>query len=132
MPNNINFVPAICPQCGAQLKVNPDTDAAVCEYCNTPFVVEKAINKYNITNHIQNTTIVNRNVKRSIWDYYAEESQRQSQLLMQQRQYDETHPEEKKKREQTQRIAIIATGILVVFLIVLFSQSMKAIQAMLG
>ena len=48
------LVPAKCTQCGATLTIDPSQDAAVCPFCNTPFVVEKAINNYNVTN---NTTI---------------------------------------------------------------------------
>lgn len=47
------LVPAICTQCGGQLKVDDAAEAAVCPYCNTPFVVEKAINNY------QNTYVTN-------------------------------------------------------------------------
>ena len=44
------LVPAKCTQCGASLEVDSLKDAAVCPFCNTPFVTEKAINNYNITN----------------------------------------------------------------------------------
>ncbi|MDE7267156.1 MAG: hypothetical protein K2N89_06810 [Lachnospiraceae bacterium] len=47
------LVPAICTQCGAPLEVNPLKDAAVCPYCRTSFVTEKAINNYNTTNVTQ-------------------------------------------------------------------------------
>lgn len=43
------LVPAICTQCGARLEVDPNCEAAICKYCNTPFVTEKAINNYNTT-----------------------------------------------------------------------------------
>ena len=43
----VKLVAAVCTQCGAQLKVDPNAEAAVCKYCNTPFIVEKAINNYN-------------------------------------------------------------------------------------
>lgn len=47
------LIPGICTQCGATLSVDKEKDAMVCPYCNTPFVVEKAIqnfsNVYNIT-----------------------------------------------------------------------------------
>ena len=52
----IRFVPAICTQCGASLEVDPSQEAAVCKYCGTPFIVEKAINNYNIE-HADNVTI---------------------------------------------------------------------------
>lgn len=44
------LVPAVCTQCGARLEVDPSQDAAVCPYCNTPYVVDKAIRNYNIQN----------------------------------------------------------------------------------
>ena len=40
------LVPAKCTNCGAALELDPSKDAAVCPYCHTPFVVEKAINNY--------------------------------------------------------------------------------------
>lgn len=47
------LIPGICTQCGATLSVDKEKDAMVCPYCNTPFIVEKAIqnfsNVYNIT-----------------------------------------------------------------------------------
>lgn len=47
------LIPGICIQCGATLSVDKGKDAMVCPYCNTPFIVEKAIqnssNVYNIT-----------------------------------------------------------------------------------
>ena len=52
------LVPAKCPQCGAQLKVNSEQDAAICEYCNTPFVIEKAINNYNVVNNFTGANVV--------------------------------------------------------------------------
>ena len=43
----MTLVPAKCTQCGATLRLDPAADAAVCPFCNTPFVVEKAVNYYN-------------------------------------------------------------------------------------
>lgn len=47
------FVQAKCTNCGGVLAVDNSQDAAVCPFCNTPYVVEKAINNYNISNNIQ-------------------------------------------------------------------------------
>lgn len=52
------LVQAKCTNCGANLEINNTLDAAVCPYCNVPFVVEKAINNYNTANHI-NAGVVN-------------------------------------------------------------------------
>lgn len=41
------LVKAICTQCGANLEVDNTTDAAICQYCGAPFIVEKAINIFN-------------------------------------------------------------------------------------
>lgn len=43
------FKPALCTQCGAKLLVDESKEAAICEYCGTPFIVEKAIHNYNIS-----------------------------------------------------------------------------------
>ena len=48
MPS-VSFVPAKCTNCGAALQVDPSQEAAICRFCNTPFLVEKAINNYNIS-----------------------------------------------------------------------------------
>ncbi len=52
------FVPARCTQCGAELSVDSSKDAAICNYCGTPFVVEKAINNYTVNQNI-NASVVN-------------------------------------------------------------------------
>ena len=51
------FVSAICTNCGATLKVDNSKDASICEFCGTPFIVEKAINNYNTTNNISNSVV---------------------------------------------------------------------------
>ena len=49
------LTPATCPKCGGTLDVDSELEAAVCKYCGTPFIVEKAINVFNTTH---NTTYV--------------------------------------------------------------------------
>lgn len=51
---------AKCPNCGADLKVDGDKDAAICEHCGSAFVVEKAIQNYNFT--VTNNIAGNMNV----------------------------------------------------------------------
>ena len=50
------MVKAQCTNCGGALEVDNSKDAAVCPFCNTPYIIEKAINQYNISNtyHIEN------------------------------------------------------------------------------
>lgn len=55
------LVEAKCTNCGAKLEVDNTKEAAICPSCNSPFIVEKAIN--NITNNITNeNNISNSNV----------------------------------------------------------------------
>ena len=45
----MSIVPAKCTSCGANLTVDSSKDAAICEYCNTPYIVEKAINNFHLS-----------------------------------------------------------------------------------
>lgn len=45
---DIQMTPAICTQCGGSRMVDPNQDVTICEFCNTPFVISQAIEKYNI------------------------------------------------------------------------------------
>lgn len=47
------LVNAKCTNCGSNLQVDNTKDAAICEFCGSAFIVEKAINNYNIVNNIQ-------------------------------------------------------------------------------
>ncbi len=49
----MSLVPAKCPNCGGNIKIERENKAGICEFCKQPFVVEDAINNYNTYN--QNT-----------------------------------------------------------------------------
>ena len=51
------LVAAKCTNCGGSLTVNPNLEAAICPFCNTPYIVEKAISNYRITNNYIGTQI---------------------------------------------------------------------------
>lgn len=51
------FVQAKCTNCGANLSVDDSKDAAICPYCQTAYIVEKAINHFNVTNHIHGEVV---------------------------------------------------------------------------
>ncbi len=59
------LINAKCTSCGAAIEVDPSKEAQICQYCGSAFIVEKAINNYNITNNVtnniqaENVTIVN-------------------------------------------------------------------------
>ena len=46
----MSLVDAKCTNCGSPLKVDNKQEAAVCEFCGSAFIVEKAINNYNTYN----------------------------------------------------------------------------------
>lgn len=48
--------PAICTQCGGQIKVDDSREAGICEFCGTPFITEKVINKYITQNNFAGAT----------------------------------------------------------------------------
>lgn len=49
------LVNAKCTNCGANLNVDNTKDAAICEFCGTPYIVEKAITNfiYNNQNNVE-------------------------------------------------------------------------------
>lgn len=51
------LVPARCPMCNGTIEVDPYRETAVCKFCDTPFITEKAINNYNTTYHIKIDTL---------------------------------------------------------------------------
>ena len=55
----MGLVNAKCPNCGANIKIDADKEAGICEFCGSAFITEKAISNYNITNNysIQNSTV---------------------------------------------------------------------------
>lgn len=55
----MGLVAAKCPQCGADINVDEEKDAGICEYCGTAFITEKAINNYNtyVTNNYAGANI---------------------------------------------------------------------------
>lgn len=53
------LVKAVCTSCGASLEVDNAKDAAICPYCSTPYIVEKAINQYVMNVNNLNAGVVN-------------------------------------------------------------------------
>lgn len=46
--SQVKLVPAKCTGCGATLEVDARENAAICPYCKNAYIVEQAINNYNI------------------------------------------------------------------------------------
>lgn len=53
----MGFVAAKCTQCGAKIEVDDTKEAGICKYCGTAFITEKAINLFEVTNHISNSVV---------------------------------------------------------------------------
>lgn len=53
------LIMAKCTNCGGELEVDSVKEAAVCKYCGTPFITEKAVNNYNNRiEHLHADTVV--------------------------------------------------------------------------
>ena len=54
------LVNAKCTNCGGTLTVDASKEAAICDFCGSPFIVEKAIQNYNyhITNNITAQNVI--------------------------------------------------------------------------
>lgn len=53
----MSLIQAKCTNCGANLEVENTKDAAICPFCGTPYIVEKAINNYNTVNQISGNIV---------------------------------------------------------------------------
>lgn len=102
------LVPAKCTNCGGELTVDPTQEAAVCQFCGTPFIVSKAVHNYNVQHNTYQTNIVNQPKKgavESILDYASERQDKRQQRLDEERRRAEEErirqQEQKKKRNKT-------------------------------
>jgi tetratricopeptide (TPR) repeat protein len=50
------LVAAKCTQCGGHLQVDNQKEAQICEFCGAPFITEKAVENFNISNAQMNVT----------------------------------------------------------------------------
>lgn len=64
------LVPAKCPECGGNVVVDNEKDAWICDFCKTPFIVEKAINNFNTINNITNNVMNNNDIKADVVNVY--------------------------------------------------------------
>ncbi|MBR4484416.1 MAG: hypothetical protein IKO97_04345 [Erysipelotrichaceae bacterium] len=93
----IKLVPAVCTQCGAALEVDPSQEAAVCKFCNTPFIVEKAINNYTVQHanieHADNVTIDLKGSVNSVLDFAGKQLEKSREASRERRRLE--HEESK-------------------------------------
>ena len=48
-PSSTKIVPATCTNCGASLEVNPEQETAKCSHCGSAFLIDEAIQNYNVS-----------------------------------------------------------------------------------
>ena len=58
MENEVKMVPAQCSQCGGVVEVNRAEEKAVCPYCGTTVMIEKAVSDYNVNFDVNETKYV--------------------------------------------------------------------------
>ena len=68
----MGFVAAKCTNCGANIKVDENKDAGICQHCATAFVTEKVINNYVNNYNIEKAHIENANINMDISDKLKE------------------------------------------------------------
>ena len=104
-----NLVPAICPQCHGQVQINPDNETAVCQFCGTKFIVDKAINNYY---NINTTNIQN----------HAKKGAVESLLYYKDQQMERMYRDSERNRERIHEIMSDPDKFkrLIIFLIVIF------------
>ncbi len=66
----MSLVPAKCPECGGNVVVDSEKDAWICDFCKTPFIVEKAINNFNTVNNVTNNITNNNEIKADVVNVY--------------------------------------------------------------
>ncbi len=73
MAENVRIVPASCTQCGGTVEVEPQSEKATCPFCGTSFIVEKAINNYNVQHanieHADNVNIDMTGTVKTVLDF---------------------------------------------------------------
>ena len=96
------LVPAICTQCGASLEVDPSQEAAVCKYCNTPFIVEKAVQNYNIQHatieHADNVTIHTKSTAESFFGFLGQQLSESREIRREERKEQRAQEREMQRR----------------------------------
>ena len=49
----MNFVAAVCPNCGANIHVDEERERGFCQYCGTEIIIQDAIQKVKITGPVE-------------------------------------------------------------------------------
>ncbi len=98
---NTKMMPAICTQCGGKVEVDAQRENAICQYCGMQFIVEKAINTYNVQHakvgHVDSITINKTSAVESVLSFVKDQQKRIDEEKI------EKKEEERKKREESDK-----------------------------
>ena len=112
MNASTKLVQAKCTNCGAALTVNPSEDAAICPFCNSAFIVDKAIQNFTSYNISANNVEIHNVKQDNEWTYKAE--QEKQKVMNNDKLYD--YKEKRNEHIET----IICLIISVIFCIVMY------------
>ena len=119
------LVPAICTQCGAALEVDPTQEAAVCRYCNTHFIVDKAIQKYTIEQaniekieHVDTVNINTKSTAESFFSFLGKQMSESREVCREERR--EWRAEERESRKAFFKLFGILCIAMMVFALIMF------------
>jgi len=92
----------VFPQCCGKVEVDPSQEKAVCDYCGTTFLIEKAIKEYNVQNarieHVDSVNIIKRGSVESAFSFVEKQlDKKQKQKEEEKRQQEEKEKEQKEK-----------------------------------
>jgi len=98
---NPKIVPAICTQCGGKVEVDAQRENAICQYCGMQFVVDKAINTYNVQHatvgHVDSVTINKTSAVESVLSFVKDQQKRIDEKKK------EKMEEERRQREESDK-----------------------------
>ena len=99
--SEVKMVPAVCTQCGGALEVDPSRETGVCPFCGSTYVIEKAINQYNVQHakieHADNVNIDMTGAVHSVLDFVGKQMEEGREARKEERR------EERRIREKTTR-----------------------------
>ncbi len=101
MSDDVKLVPALCTQCGGKLTVDPLKEEAQCPFCGASFMVQKAIQNYNVQNatieHVDKVNIDMSGTVHSVLDFVGQQMSESREMKR------EMRKELKEAREESNR-----------------------------
>lgn len=101
MENNTKLVPALCTQCGGTVEVDAAGEAAKCPYCGTTFMIDKAINNYNVKHaRIDHADTVNIDTSGAVKDVLSFLGEQMKQSRAERREAKQAQREQEKRMSE--------------------------------